>query len=567
VPVATPVPDLFSDRTALAGIAFTYHNGIEADQFTILESLGGGVALFDYDGDGLLDLFLPGGGTFTGNDHKTIEGYPSRLYRNLGGWRFQDVTAQVGLDQPLFYTHGAAVADYDRDGWPDLLVTGYGRLALYHNEPDGKGGRRFREVSKAAGLPEGLWSTSAAWGDLDGDGYPELFVCQYVDWSWSHNPVCKGSDPSIPRDLCGPASFGGLPAKLFRNNRDGTFTDVSKAAGLRPFTGNPALDKEPGKGLGVVIADLNGDGKPDVYVANDGSGNFLYLNQSTPGCLRFVECGLPSGVALNDQGTADGSMGVDVADYDNSGSPSLWVTNYEDQLHALYRNTGRGYYTYGSPASGVAAIGTLNVGFGTAFLDIDNHGWEDLVIAHGHVRRRSNRMPIRQLPVLFRNEEAGHFVNIAPQGGDYFRTTHLGRGLAVGDLDNDGRPDLVISHLNDPVVVLRNEAQAGHHWLGIELAGKDRRDIAGAVLTVEAEGRRFTHFAKGGASYLSSADRRLLVGLGKVQQLDRVTVHWPWSASQQWAGRSLAVDRYWRLTENQSDGRPLSYPSDTMKPP
>ncbi|TMQ33187.1 MAG: CRTAC1 family protein, partial [Planctomycetota bacterium] len=517
--------DLYRDVTAESGIAFTYHNGFEADQYTILESLGGGVALFDYDGDGLLDVFLTGGGCFGGTEQKQIQGLGSRLYRNLGNWKFRDVTREAGVDGPLFYTHGCAVADYDRDGWPDLLVTGYGRMALYHNEPDGKGGRRFVDVTRAAGLPDNLWTTSAAWGDLDGDGYPDLFVCQYVDWSFTNNPVCKGSDPSIPRDLCGPDAFRGLPAKLFRNNGNGTFRDVSKEAGLRPFTGDARKDKEPGKQLGVVIADLNGDGKPDIYVANDGTGNFLYLNRSTPGRLRVDEVGLVSGVALDDQGVADGSMGVDVADYDGSGRASIWVTNYEDQLHSLFRNTGQGFFVYSTPAAGIGSLGSLYVGFGTAFLDVDNHGWEDLVVANGHVRRRSKRVPIRQNPVLLHNQ-GGKFMDVTRQAGDYFRRAHLGRGLAVGDLDNDGRPDLVISQLNDPVVVLRNDAGTGYHWLGIELAGKGRRDIAGAVLMVEAGGRRFTRYAKGGASYLSSGDRRLLIGLGNAERIDRVAVNW-----------------------------------------
>jgi hypothetical protein len=544
--------DIFRDMTGLTGIDFAYRNGAQAGQYTILETLGGGVALFDYDGDGLLDVFVTGGGGFEGPEKRRIKGLGSRLFKNLGNWRFADVTLAAGLDRPLFYTHGCSVADYDRDGWPDLLVTGYGRMALYHNVPDGKGGRRFEEVTSSSGLPEQLWSTSAAWADLDGDGYPELFVCQYVDWSFANNPFCKGSDPSIIRDVCGPAQFKGLPAKLFRNNGDGTFRDVSQQAGLRPFTGDPAKDKEPGKGLGVMIADLNGDGKPDIYVANDGSGNFLYVNQSRPGIMRFAETGLASGVALDGNGVADGSMGVDLADYDGSGRPSLWVTNYEDQLHSLFRNTGQGSFIFSTPASGIAAIGSLYVGFGTAFLDIDNHGWEDLVVANGHVRQYSHRVPIRQSPVLLRNVGLGKFTEISSRGGDYFRGLHLGRGLAVGDLDNDGRPDLVISHLNDPVVLLRNEADAGNHWLGLELTGKAHRDCVGAVVVVEANGRRLSRFAKGGASYLSSSDRRMLIGLGKCERIERVTVGWPWGSPQVWPGNQFAVDHYWRLREGTS---------------
>jgi hypothetical protein len=301
-----------------------------------------------------------------------------------------------------------------------------------------------------------------------------------------------------------------------------------------------------------VIADLDGDGKPDIYVANDGGGNFLYVNQSLPGKMRFVETGLASGVALDDRGVADGSMGVDVADYDGSGRPSLWVTNYEDQLHSLFRNTGHGNFVFSTPSSGIASIGQLYVGFGTAFLDLDNHGWEDLVVANGHVRYRSNRVPIRQFPVLLRNGGQGKFTEATSQGGEYFRQAHLGRGLAVGDLDNDGLPDLVISHLNDPVVLLRNEAAAGNHWLGIGLAGKDHRDITGAVVALDAGSRRYVRFVKGGASYLSSSDRRLLIGLGETERIERVTVSWPWGSQEVWSGDQLAIDRYWRLREGTS---------------
>jgi hypothetical protein len=546
------VPELYCEMTATAGVDFTYRNGQEADHFAILEALGGGVALLDYDGDGLLDIFVTGGGYYDGPDKELIKGYPCKLYKNLGNWHFKDVTREVGLDQPVFYTHGAAVGDYDRDGWPDLLVTGWGQLALYHNEPDGKGGRRFRDVTQQAGLPEGLWSTSAAWADLDGDGFPDLYICQYADWSFANNPACKGFDGGVPRDVCPPGRFHGLPHHLFRNTGHGTFEDVSRTAGLRPHMGDPANDKEPGLGLGVVVLDCDGDGKPDLYIANDGVGNFLYRNRSTLGHLHFEEAGAVSGVAFNDRGVPDGSMGVDAADYDGSGRPSLWVTNYEDQLHALYRNLGKGQFVFSTTAAGISAIGQSFVGFGTGFLDLDNHGWEDLVVVNGHVLRYPTRAKLRQRPVLLRNLGNGRFTDITPQGGAYFRTEHIARGLAIGDLDNDGRPDLVISHQNEPVVLLRNEAATGRHWLGLELAGKGHRDVAGARVVVEAAGHRLTRFVKGGGSYLSSSDRRLLFGLGTAQHVERVTVFWPWGTEQSWPGNSLAVNRYWRLIEGVS---------------
>jgi hypothetical protein len=546
--------DLYRDMTPLSGLDFTYRNGQEANHFAILESLGGGVALLDYDGDGLLDIFVTGGGYFDGPDRREIKGYGSRLYKNLGGWEFRDVTKEVGLDQPVFYTHGCAVGDYNRDGWPDLLVTGWGRVVLYRNEPDGKGGRRFRDVTQEAGLTEPLWSTSAAWADLDGDGYPELYVCQYVNWSFANNPRCAGYSAGIAQDVCPPKSFTGLPHRLYRNNGNGTFTDVSKEAGLRPIPNEPGKE-EPGKGLGVVIVDVNGDGKPDIYVANDTVDNFLYINQSTPGHLRFEEVGLPSGVARDERGIPNGSMGTDAADYEGTGRPSLWCTNYENEMHALYRNLGKGMFFFNTPASGIAAIGQSYVGFGTGFLDLDNHGYPDLVIANGHVIRFPTGTGVRQRPVLLRNKGNGRFAEITAQGGDYFRGEHIGRGVAIGDLDNDGRPDLVISHLNEPVVLLRNEVQLGNHWLGLALRGKEHRDVTGAKLVVEVAGRRLTGFAKGGGSYLSACDRRHLFGLGKSERIDRLSITWPSGLVQQWNGDVLAADRYWVLVEGEEISR------------
>lgn len=542
--IAPPVPAgpaWFADVTADAGIDFTYRNGEEANRYTILESLGGGVGLIDYDGDGLLDIFLTGGGTFDGD---TIKGFPHRLYRNLGNGKFQDVTAAVGLDQAPFYTHGVAVADHDGDGWPDLLVTGYQGMMLYHNISDGKAGRRFVDVTKDVGLTDSRWCTSAAWVDVTGKGRPDLYVCRYVDWSFANDPKCYSKSDSGQRDVCAPQAFKPLPHSLYRY-MDGQYHDVSAEAGLR----------KDGKGLGVVVADFNDDGRPDIYVANDAGDNFLYLNR---GAGKLEEKGALASVAVDDHGRYNGSMGVDAGDYDGSGRASLFVANFQGEYHALYRNLGQERFLYQTQAAGLSALGQSFVGFGTNFVDVDNDGWLDLVIVNGHVLRYPVGASFQQRPVLLRNVDhhgRRFFRDISPQGGAFFASPALGRGVAIGDLDNDGWPDLVISHSNSPVVLLRNQAPARkeNHWLGVQLRGKNHRPIAGATVTLEVGDRRLIRFAKSGGSYCSSNDPRILFGLGPETKVGRLTVRWPWGETQSWT--LPAVDRYWELVEGEAAPR------------
>lgn len=536
--------DFFEDKTPGSGLDFVHKNGEEADLFTILESLGGGVGLIDYDRDGLLDVFVTGGGHF--GPGKEILGYANRLFRNEGNWRFRDVTAEAGLPESgLFYSHGCAAGDFDNDGWPDLLVTGYGRMALYQNR---KG--RFTEITDAAGLTDQRalhWSTSAAWADLNGDGLLDLFVCHYLDWSFANDPICESAVPKAPRDVCPPEKFKPLPPALFINRGDGSFREAGPEAGLIP-----------GHSLGVLAFDADNDGKLDVYVANDGTGNFLFVNQ---GQARFREAGKERGVFGSMHGRANGSMGVAAGDYNRTGLASLFVSNFQQQDHALYRNLGTGMFQNAEMAAGLLALGTDNIGFGTAFLDFDLDGAEDLVISQGHVVRFP-RPPstAKQRPALLRNLHrpgnkagAARFEIVTESAGPYFRAAHMGRGLACGDLDNDGAVDLVISHTNEPVVLLRNQVRDRGNWLGIELIGKPCPDAIGAKLTLEVDGQTLTKFIVGGGSYLSSGDRRIVFGLGKTGAPQKLTVHWPSGRVQSWEAKELAVNRYTRLLEEPGD--------------
>jgi len=524
----------FVDRTEESGIKFICRNGEEADQYTILETLGGGVGLIDYDRDGMLDILLIGGGTF--DRDKAIRGLPNRLFRNEGNWRFRDVTAEVGLPtEGTFYGHGVAVADYDNDGWPDLLITGYGRMALYHNQRG-----KFVDVTGKAGLkdPGSLhWSTSAGWGDLNGDGLLDLFVAHYVDWSFKNHPSCKAYAAGHKVDVCSPDRFTPLPHALYLNNGDGTFSLQTR-------------DLKAGSGLGVVLADFNDDGRLDAYVANDAMVNFLYLNR---GNGRLDEVAVSAGVAYDDNGLPNGSMGVDAADYDRSGRLSIFVSNFERQPHALYRNLGKGQFDFVSRREGITAIGLSYVGFGTGFFDFDCDGWEDLYISNGHVHRHAVSGAREQKPILLRNTTGSaaqrKFDNVSAQGGSYFQSAYLGRGVAFGDLDNDGRIDLVVSHIGTPVALQQNRAGEGNHWLGVSLVGKKTHDPVGARLTLEVGGQRMVKVIKGGGSYLSANDTRVVFGLGSHQAVDKLDVVWASGHRQSWVGAKLQVDRYMSLAE------------------
>ncbi|MDA1230808.1 MAG: VCBS repeat-containing protein, partial [Planctomycetota bacterium] len=476
----------FVDVAADSGLNFTYRNGEENTQFAILESLGGGVGLLDYDNDGRLDVVLPGGGGFKG---ETVHGMPSALFQNLGQLRFQPVTEMAGVADSRIYSHGIAVTDLDGDGFSDFVVTGYGRLRLFTNQGDGT----FLEEAATAGLNDNRWSSSAAFGDFNSDGHPDLYVARYVNWSFENNPKCPGPKPG-DSEICPPRQFEGLPDSLYLSNGDGTFVDATTEWGL----------SDEGKGLGLVVGDVDLDGDLDVYIGNDTVPNFLFLNAGD----RFENASLVSGTAYSEDGQSDGSMGVDLGDFDGDGKPDIWVANFERESFALYRNDGGGYFQPVSSSIGVTATGALYVGWGTTFFDPDLDGDSDLFVSNGHVIRFPVSAPLRQKSLVLLNQAGKRVVNVAESAGEYTSSPHMGRGLACGDLDNDGDADLVISHTNEPVALLDNRSKKSGSWIRLRLIGRTSSRIpVGAIVRVEVDGKtEFVHQIRSGGSYASSSD-------------------------------------------------------------
>ena len=496
------------DMTATTGINFTYRNGEEAGNVSILESLGGGVGLADLDGDHDLDVFVPGGGTFPG--HQQMAGLASGLFLNEGHWRFREATQPSRVGEALQYSHGSNLGDFDNDGFADILVTGFGRLVLWHNRGDGT----FAEIATNAGLTDASWSSSSAWGDLNNDGALDLYVAHYVNWSWSNNPQCAGLKPG-QREICPPRRFDPLAHVLYLSTGDGRFRDASEEWGLR----------RDGKGLGVVIADVDLDGDADIYVGNDTVPNFLYRNTGT----RLEDAGLMSGTAMSERGTPDGSMGVDVGDLTGDGLPDIWVANFESESFALYRNQGNCFFQHISQPMGVTAVGALFVGWGTQLIDLDRDGDLDAFCSNGHVVRYPINAPVKQKPLIFENRQAKRFVDAAPLAGEYTSTAHQGRGCAAGDLDDDGDIDLVISRLNDPLAVLSNETATPAHWLSVRLIGTTAaRDSVAAIVRLKLRGgREIVSQVKSGSSYASTSDQRVFFGFGEQESVEKLSVQWP----------------------------------------
>lgn len=502
---ADGVRPVFKDVWPEQKIEFTYRNGREAGELAILETLGGGTAIFDYDRDGQQDIFYPGGGTF---EKESTKGYPSLLLRHRGDFQFEDQTKPAGMDLAAFYSNGCAVGDYDNDGFSDLLVTGYGGSILWKNMGDGT----FEEASVEAGLRNCFWGSSAGWGDLNGDGLLDLYLTQYTDWSFQNHPECELT-VGTP-DVCSPHSFKGVKDMVFFSKGDGTFYDATQEAGLVP----------EGKGLGVLLADLDNDADLDVYVCNDTVENFLYLND---GKGKLEEVGIINGAAVDDGATPNGSMGVDIMDYNQDGLPDLWVANYEKEAFALYRNDGDAQFLHVSNDTGVTSIGTLFVGFGTACADFDLDGDEDVMVANGHVAYYSTHSPFRQKPLYLENRK-GRFQQLDYPADSYLGQPHTGRGLAVSDLNQDGNLDVVISNFYDPPAILRNETETDGAWIGVRLTGtKSNRDAVGARLVLHTSAGDQMRQVKGGGSYLSANDLLVHWGLPKNVSVESLDIYWP----------------------------------------
>lgn len=509
-----------------------YRNGEVTGHRAILESLGGGVGLVDFDRDGWLDAVFPGGGEIS--PELVVLPGPTRICRGGPDWTAKDVSVPAGIVSTKSYSHGVAIADVDDDGFPDLVITGYQGLQYWKNQGDGT----WQEGTHSSGLnADILWSSSAAWGDLNQDGILDLYVAHYVDWSPTNHPLC----PNVTgeRDVCPPRQFNPLPDEVLLGNGDGTFRAGRKELGLR----------DDGKGLGVLIADLDGNGLLDVYVANDTVPNFFYRAQPDG---TLIETGMFSGTALSDVGTPDGSMGVSFGDFDLDGRPDLWVANYERELFAMYRNLGAGLFQHVSQATGIGALGANYVGFGTVFGDWDLDGDEDLVVSNGHVQMVPSNAPVRQRPLLLANQGGRRLVNATAGAGAYFDESHIGRGIASGDLDRDGDLDLVSTPTNESAAVLLNASPRKGRWVQVALVARQSpRDAIGAQAILETSiGSRVRQVTSGG-SYLSQSARTLHWGLPTGATADWLAVRWPSGAEQRFAVPSLEAE--WLAIEGRSE--------------
>lgn len=499
----------FANVAKTVGIDAVHVNGASPEKY-LAETMGSGAALLDFDDDGWLDLFVVDGGSLA--DPTVAARARHRLYRNKGG-TFVDLTAASGIRHHE-YGMGVCVGDADGDGRSDIYVTNYGPNVLYRNAGDGT----FADITRSAGVGLGGWSTSCAFLDIDLDGDLDLFVANYLDAARDNNRFC-GDAPRRMRVYCHPLSYKGLPSVVYRNDGKGTFTDISAASGVGAFIGN---------GLGVAVGDYDDDGRPDVFVANDGVPNFLFHNE---GGGRFSEVGLLAGVSVARDGRARAGMGTEFADYNGDGRLDLVVTNHEFETHSLFGNDGNGIFVDRTIEAGLSAPTLPWVGFGVAFFDADNNGDLDLGIVNGHVidntalfRAGSSHA---QPKLLFRNTTGRRLTEVGRQAGPGFASPGVGRALLTGDVDNDGDVDLVVTNNGGPVELLRNQSVNRGGALTLRLVGARGREAIGARVTIEAGGKSQVREVKSGSSYLGQNDLRVHVGLGRALKADQIRVRWP----------------------------------------
>jgi len=530
------VPGKFVDVTSALGVHFQNRSSRTSKKY-LIETMGAGVALFDYDNDGRLDIFLVNGAPLSDPTpkgaipQKTGPEYWNRLYHQKADGTFEDVTEKAGL-QGAGYGMGVAIGDYDNDGYEDIFVTGYGGNKLYHNNGDGT----FTDVTEKAGVGGSGWSTSAAWIDLDGDGLLDLVVLRYLKWDFGD--VYCGPHKEGLRDYCHPDIFQPVAPLVYHNDGNGHFTEVSQKIGL----------SKPGKSLGISFADYDRDGHPDIFIANDSMEEFLYHNR---GDGTFEETGLMAGVAVDGNGQTYAGMGTDFADYNNDGLPDLIVDDLANQQYALYKNNGDGSFSYASFSTGLAALTLKHSGWGLRFVDYDNDGWKDLLIAQGHdletIQINYPDLRYREPMFLARNTRTG-FVDVSQESGEIFHQAWVGRGLATGDIDNDGRIDAVVTTNDGPAYVLRNETPTHNHWLILKLVGhKSNRDAIGAEVKITtAKGIQLATVTTAG-SYLSSSDKRVHFGLGTEPAVPTIEIRWPSGITQ--TLKNIAADQILQVDE------------------
>ncbi len=517
-------PVVFEDISEKAGLTkWTHKMGTPAKDY-IIETKGSGVCLLDYDNDGWLDIYIVNGSTVDALSGKEAPPHAALFHNNHDG-TFTDVSAKAGVTNGR-WGFGCAVADYDNDGWPDLYVSNFGKNRLYHNNHDGT----FTDVAEKAGVTLGNWSTGVTWGDYDGDGKLDLFVAGYLHWDWN-NPPAKGGEGGSSNSFCtfrgeatacGPRGLKGEPDHLFHNNGDGTFTDVSDKAGV--------ADKPGYYGLGAVFVDINNDGKPDLLVGNDSTPNYLYINK---GDGTFEDVSYASGYALNEAGRETASMGIAVGDFENNGMLDVFNTTFSDDYKPLYRNEGDANFTDISYHIGLGEGTVPFLSWGDAFMDYDNDGWKDLLMSDGHVYPQADKYnwgtSWKQRPMLFHNVNGKSFENVPAVEGTGLADVIAGRGMAVGDLFNDGKLDAVINVMDGHPVLLRNVSADHNHWIELKLTGgpKSPRDAVGTTVYLTANGMKQREDVISGGSYLSSNDMRPHFGLGQATKIDDIEIHWP----------------------------------------